>query len=185
MGEQGLCVKALYAEGDAVVLQAQRGADVQGNAVGDAVRQGDVVVVFGDTCAVIDFFPVVFVFDGDGGEFCLASGDAVCGFEGLLPGVADEWQVVAGAANENEAEVVLAAGRVVAAVVQVGGLDDVGRRDGRRVGDADVRVWFGLEDVGVGGVLQQFGVGAMAAGDARAAQGVAKGAAQCRADVGG
>ena len=141
MGQQGLCVKALYAEGDAVVLQAQRGADVQGNAVGDAVRQSDVVAVFGDACAVIDFFPAVFVFDGDGGQLALAARNAFGGAEGLLPGVADERQVVAGAADENEAEVVLAAGRVVAAVVQVGGFDDVGRRDGRWVGDADVRAW--------------------------------------------
>jgi len=68
LGEQGLCVKALYAEGDAVVLQAQRGEDVQGEVVRVVFRQGEVVVVRGDAAVGVDVFPAVRPLDGDVGD---------------------------------------------------------------------------------------------------------------------
>ena len=50
----------------------------------------------GDAAVGVDVFPAVRPLDGDIGELALAVRDAVAVFEGLLPGVADQWQVVAG-----------------------------------------------------------------------------------------
>ena len=148
-------------------------------------RQGEVVVVRGDAAVGVDVFPAVRPLDGDIGELALAVRDAVAVFEGLLPGVADQRQVVAGVADEDEAEAVGAAGGVFAAFAVCFWFDDVGRRDSGGVGQSDVGARRGFEDVGVGAVLQEQGGGCMAARHAGTAQGVSEGATQGGAGVGG